>query len=298
MIHFFAMISNMLTISTVLARGLAAETEMCGRYDKLIGKSLPYTFASNQWGDDGSGSQCIKIANDETTFSATWIWSNNSHLVHSFPNIKLDSNLLPLQLSSLSSLKIKASWAMAPASSSKSLEAINAAANVMIDLFLDSNPVSANSTTLPKYEIMIWLADFGGKKPIGFSSSIKNPPRYKLRNNTFTLYSGNNSNGQYVYGWLASTNITDFDEDISPLLHYLWRHKLIDDSNYLGIVQFGSEAFHAKAEVVFSAQDYKLSIAGGTPSPEPSGDVSAASLCTPDISLGIIGAVVPLLAVI
>ncbi|PVH71425.1 glycoside hydrolase family 12 protein [Cadophora sp. DSE1049] len=278
------MMSIALTVLVLLARGLAAKTEtLCGQYDRLTGSSLPYTFSANQWGDDGSGSQCITIANDETILNATWKWSENPDSVHSFPNIKLNSALLPRQLSNLSSLHITASWTMASASSSKSLEEVDAASNVIIDMFLDPSPISANSTTLPKYEVMIWLAEFGGKRPIGFSSSIKNPPKYRLKNTSFTLYSGSNTNGQYVYGWLASTNITDFNEDISPLLHYLWRHKLIDDANYLGIVQFGTETFHASSDVVFSAYDYNLSIAAGTPSP----DLSAAAVTVPDMCLGI-----------
>ena len=157
------------------------------------------TVASNQWGDDGSGSQCIavcsfsllvanaklsKISKDETVFNATWEWTTNPESVHSYPNIKLNSRLLPLRLSNLSSLNISASWTMAPASSSKIHEELDTAANVMIDLFMDSNPISPNSTTLPKYEIMIWLAEFGGKRPIGFSSSIKNPPTYHLNDLT------------------------------------------------------------------------------------------------------------------
>ncbi|KAG4415011.1 hypothetical protein IFR04_011832 [Cadophora malorum] len=279
------MISITLTVFVLLVRGLAAQNgTLCGQYDKVTGSLLPYTFASNQWGADGSGSQCIAISKDETGFNATWEWTKNPESVHSYPNIKLNSVLLPLRLSNLSSLNVSASWTMAPASSSKTLEELDAAANVMIDLFMDSNPISANSTTLPKYEIMIWLAEFGWKRPIGFSSSIKDPPTYHLNDLTFTLYSGNNSNGQFVFGWLPSTNVTDFKEDFSPLVHYLWRHKLIDESLYLGIVQFGSETFHASSNVVFSAHDYNLSVAPGTPSP----DASDAASIVPDAGLGIL----------
>jgi len=80
-----------------------------------------------------------------------------------------------------------------------------------------------------------------------------------------TLYSGANNNGQFVYSWLAPDNITTFDKDISPLLHYLWQHKKISESNYLGIVQFGTETFHASSNVTFSAQDFNLTVASGKP---------------------------------
>lgn len=55
---------------------------------------------------------------------------------------------------------------MSPSSSKfQDLDTIDAAANVVIDMFLDNDPTKANSTTLPQYEVMIWIAAFGGKKP-------------------------------------------------------------------------------------------------------------------------------------
>jgi len=77
----------------------------------------------------------------------------------------------------------------------------------------------------------------------------------------FILYQGPNGNGQFVYSWVASSNITNFDKDISPLLHYLSQNNLIPNSTYLGIVQFGTETFHATSNVTFSAQDFSLKVA-------------------------------------
>ncbi|KUJ13835.1 concanavalin A-like lectin/glucanase [Mollisia scopiformis] len=241
-------------------------TVLCGQYDTHWSANQSYTFNTNEWGDDGSGAQCISVNNATTDFNATWSWSDNPTLVHSFPNIKLQSDLLPIELSNLSHLNISASWSMNPSSSSvENLDTIDAAANVVVDMFLDTDPTTANSTTLPKYEVMIWIAAYGGKKPIGFSSSIKNPPTHSLNGTIYTLYSGANNNGQFVYSWLAPSNVTTFDRDISPLLHYLWQHKLISESNYLGVVQFGTETFHASSNVTFSAQDFNISVAAGQP---------------------------------
>jgi len=78
---------------------------------------------------------------------------------------------------------------------------------------------------------------------------------------------GPNENGQYVYSWLASTVINDFDEDISPLIHYLWRHKYISESTYLGIVQFGTETFYATSNVTFSTWNFNMSLTAGPPRP-------------------------------
>ena len=141
---------------------------------------LKIPVSTNEWGNDGSGSQCITISDNDTVFSATWNWNNNPTSVHAFPNINLDSSLLPLQLSSLSALNISATWSMAATRSSKSLTDVEASADVVVDMFLDPDPTRANSTTLPQYEVMVWIAAFDGRKPIGFSSSIKSPPTVTL----------------------------------------------------------------------------------------------------------------------
>lgn len=137
--------------------------------------SLPFSIVTRHQ------AELFQINKANTEFNATWGWSNNPTLVHAFPNIKLQSDLLPLQLSNLGHLNISASWSMTPSSNSiDNLDAIDAQANVVVDMFLDPDSVTANSTTLPKYEVMIWMAAYGGKKPIGFSSSIKHPPTHNL----------------------------------------------------------------------------------------------------------------------
>ena len=42
-------------------------------------------------------------------------------------------------------------------------------ANVALDLFADLDPNAAQSEIQANYEIMIWLASFGGVEPIGYS---------------------------------------------------------------------------------------------------------------------------------
>lgn len=55
---------------------------------------------------------------------------------------------------------------MTPESASvANLSIIDVAADVVVDMFLDPNPQTANSTTMPKYEVMIWFATFGGRTP-------------------------------------------------------------------------------------------------------------------------------------
>lgn len=48
------------------------------------------------------------------------------------------------------------------------LQASKVKANVVLDLFLDSDPILSNSTMLPTFEIMIWLGSIAGLTPIGW----------------------------------------------------------------------------------------------------------------------------------
>jgi len=129
-----------------------------------------------------------QISEEESVFNSTWKWTDNPDSVHSFPNINLNTKELPIQLSNLQALNVKASWTMEPSDPSKSqnLSAISASADVIVDMFFDPDRTTANSTTKPKYEVMVWLAEFGGKKPIGYSSSIQNPGKQKVGN--YELY--------------------------------------------------------------------------------------------------------------
>lgn len=71
-----------------------------------------------------------------------------------------------------------------------------------------------------------------------------------------TLYIGENSRGTTVFTWVAKTNETGFFQEISPLLQYLWRNELISSNASLGLIEFGSEAYHADGNVTFSASNF------------------------------------------
>lgn len=249
--------------SSVLCSAASSEPDqtLCGQFDSVESSSSAYSFNVNAWGADNSGAECITVSNDDTVFSSTWSWTNASDLVHAFPNIQLESTLLPIQLSGLTSLNIGATWAMAASGGGvQTLASIDAGADVVVDMFMDLDPIKANSTTLPANEVMVWIGAFGGKMPIGFNASITNLPTFTLNGTEFTLYSGPNGAGQFVYSWLASSNVTTFNSDISPLLHYLTGNNMISNSSYLGIVQFGTETFHAESNVTFTAQNFAMSI--------------------------------------
>jgi xyloglucan-specific endo-beta-1,4-glucanase len=135
-----------------------------------------------------------QVGNDDG-FNATWNWWKDSHSVHSYPNVQLNSDLLPVELAYLSSLQVRADWTMNstqdlysshdhPAAWIPKNSQAEIKANVALDLFLDPNPQRANVTTLPLYELMIWFSALPGVAPIGWSQSDLHKRSYILDNTT------------------------------------------------------------------------------------------------------------------
>ncbi|KAF2498283.1 concanavalin A-like lectin/glucanase [Lophium mytilinum] len=168
-----------------------------------------------------------KVGNNGTTFEATWKWETDPSNVHSYPRVKFNTPLLPVQLSNLSSLLVETHWSMSPATSLNlgndlnGLSKINMIANVAIDMFADADPKKAQSETEAAFEIMLWLGSFGNPQPLGFrdGSGLFNQT---LGNLQFKLFTGHNpARGHDVFSWMAPSNVTDFNEDISPLIQAL-----------------------------------------------------------------------------
>lgn len=64
---------------------------------------------------------------------------------------------------------------------------------------------------------------------------------------------------------MSPADQTSFDEDITPLLQYLWRNELVSADARIGLVEFGSEAYHAGNNVTFSAGGFSMDIWPGSP---------------------------------
>jgi xyloglucan-specific endo-beta-1,4-glucanase len=79
------------------------------------------------------------------------------------------------------------------------------------------------------------------------------------------LYIGTNDNGQMVFSWLGPSNLTSFSGDISSLVRRVARYGGPATSDYLGMVQFGSESFHTTngANVTFTAKSVLLNVVDG-----------------------------------
>ena len=130
--------------------------------------------------------------NGDKSFSATWQWGKNRGLVHSYPNAGLNNTVLPIQLSDVSNLNLALNWTMGPSTApsagnttiaspidTEGLRALDAKANVAVDMFLDADPQKAKSSVMATYEMMIWIGSVGGAQPF-HSINISNPPTYNL----------------------------------------------------------------------------------------------------------------------
>jgi xyloglucan-specific endo-beta-1,4-glucanase len=73
---------------------------------------------------------------------------------------------------------------MAPSDGSSSLSAIETSADVVVDMFLDPSRITAaSSSTKPKYEVMVWMGQFGYASAIG-ANLTKTPPTHQLNGTT------------------------------------------------------------------------------------------------------------------
>lgn len=117
-----------------------------------------------------------------TAFTTTWIWGANSTYVsqtqvHSYANVKSNSTVLPVMLSSITALNVSATWTMYPSGpviidtfDIDGLSDIGAKADVTLDFFLDPNMKESTSVTNPKFEVMIWFASLDATEPIGYAN--------------------------------------------------------------------------------------------------------------------------------
>lgn len=142
------------------------------------------------------------------------------------------------------------------------MTAANVNTNVAIDMFLDDDMNSAQSTTQAKYEIMVWLCTIGAStEPIGLALGAVSSQ--VINGTTFNLYSGTNSIGQYVLTWVASQYVENFVGDIAPLITsipQIGRAEFPSTSTYLGYMGLGSEALWTPETVTFDVSYLSIDI--------------------------------------
>lgn len=77
------------------------------------------------------------------------------------------------------------------------------------------------------------------------------------------LFTGTNGQKQNVLTWKTSTNKENFTGDIYPLIQYLYQQDgdiYPKESDYMGVFQFGTEAFSVSENVTFSVPTLTIDI--------------------------------------
>ncbi|EKM77414.1 hypothetical protein AGABI1DRAFT_115318 [Agaricus bisporus var. burnettii JB137-S8] len=220
---------------------LTSAQTISGPFDCLpAGNS--YTLCQNLWGrTSGVGSQSSTLvgsSGDSVSWSTNWNWQNNQNSVKSYANIIAD-NAMGKQLSAVTSAPTSWSW-------SYETKSDPIRANVAYDLWLGASPVGAPASRNSSYEIMVWLSRQGGIQPIGGPTASG----IQLAGNTWTLWSGPNSNWQ-VLSFVSDTgDIPNFNADFKEFFDYLVQNSGVSSQQYVQAIQAGTEPFTGSANLV------------------------------------------------
>ncbi|KAG5659487.1 hypothetical protein KAF25_002046 [Fusarium avenaceum] len=206
----------------------ALAQSLCDRYSYY--SNAGYEFNNNRWGQDsGSGSQCTYIDwsnSNGAGWHVDWNWSGGQDNVKAYPNSALQLNTKRL-LSSISNMQSAAAW---------SYSGTNIRANVAYDLFTAADP--KHSTSSGDYELMIWLARYGGVQPIGSRQGNVN-----VEGRTWELWVGMNGSMK-VFSFVAANPVNNFNSDVKQFYNYLANTQGFPISKqYLLTFQFGTEPF-------------------------------------------------------
>ncbi|KAF1777864.1 Concanavalin A-like lectin/glucanase domain [Phytophthora cactorum] len=175
---------------TAATFAVASAREYCGQWDWA--KSTQYTVYNNLWNKNAaaSGSQCTGVdkISGSTIGAATEVKSySNAALIFT-----------PKQIKNIKTIPTKMKYSYSHTSGTF-------VADVSYDLFTSSTAGGSN-----EYEIMIWLAAYGGA---GHRHGDH-------RSNSFKVYKGPNGSTT-VFSFVATKTITNFSADLQKFLIYL-----------------------------------------------------------------------------
>ncbi|KAK2038451.1 concanavalin A-like lectin/glucanase [Colletotrichum somersetense] len=265
----------LLTAGLAAVRHATAEyvATICGQDSKYTSKDTNFIFQSNAWNPVGDGASCVFVDESVPAFDANWNWEENKNNVHSFPHVRFNSTQLPVQLSAIDSMRLAVDWTMrkgnpesdpprdfsAAAWSENKVGLDDVVSNAAWDFFVDRNKSRTYNPIDAEAEIMIWLGRVGNPYPLMGDSVLTN---ITLGSTEFSLWYDTNGRGQKVFTWVTSdgSDVNQFDEDITPLLKYVLDSGEIDDESWLGLVEFGSEAWHSPENVTFSAAHFSMEL--------------------------------------
>ncbi|KAK1635909.1 concanavalin A-like lectin/glucanase domain-containing protein [Colletotrichum phormii] len=268
----------------LLAAGLTAvrhasaayDTTICGKTNKFTSSDTQFIFQSNAWNPVGNGSSCVSVDQSVPAFDANWNWEEDKNNVHSFPHVRFNSTKLPTKLSAIKTMRLATQWTMRKgnpendpprdfaattwAESKAELEGV--VANAAWDFFVDKNKTKTYNPIDSEAEIMIWLGKVGNPYPLMGDSILTN---ITLGSTEFSLWFDANQRDQKVFTWVTrnGSDVTQFDEDITPLLKFVLDSGEIDSDSWLGLVEFGSEAWHSPENITFSAAHFSMDLDNG-----------------------------------
>ncbi|KAL6897492.1 glycoside hydrolase family 12 protein [Trichoderma evansii] len=243
-----------------------------------------YILNPNQWnwnvGDPGRLCMNVTTFNNGTyatnttapQFMVSWQYPPGpaDNPVHAFPNIQIDTNVLPATVNSISKVDIDLEWSYGIGNETTTvalpaeLSADNLNTNVAIDMFIDSDKTTAQNPSKAQFELMVWFAAYGSAtQPIGFAQGAVSTQT--LDGNQFNLYAGiNTATKQTVMTWYTNTPILKFNGDISPLINSVFKLTSTIDlpksSDYLGYLALGSETFSVDKTVTLYVPQLSIDI--------------------------------------
>jgi xyloglucan-specific endo-beta-1,4-glucanase len=240
-----------LAFAFLLVNPARAYSYLCGQYtSETVG---PYSHDQDLWGESSatSGSQCSLV----TSFSGTtiawltnWTWSGGANDVKSFDNIQLNTNINN-QLSDISSIPTTWDWSYSYSGT--------IVADVAWDLFTSSSSGGSHA-----YEIMIWLAAYGGTQPIAASYNSAGKAvsvnSFTEKSVTYDLYKGTNSGWTVLSFVPASSTVNSYSGNLMDFINFLVDNDYLPSSQYLTTLQAGTEATSGTA--VFTTSSYTVAI--------------------------------------
>ncbi|KAI9906800.1 hypothetical protein PsorP6_003267 [Peronosclerospora sorghi] len=218
-------------IITAAALPLAFASDFCGQWDKAT--SNKYIVYNNLWNKNAaaSGSQCtsiVKTSGSTVSWHTSYTWTGSALAeVKSYSNAALV--FTPKQINSISTIPTMIQFSYLYNTE------LPFVADVSYDLFTSSTAKGKH-----EYEIMIWLAAYGGAGPI--SSTGKPITKVTIGKYSFNLYKGPNGSTT-VFSFVATQTLTTFSADLKNFLTYLVKNQGLPRSQYLTDLQVGTEPF-------------------------------------------------------
>ncbi|MCC3764492.1 RICIN domain-containing protein [Glycomyces sp. TRM65418] len=226
-----------------------------------------YWLNNNLWGQgSGSGWQCVSdnyTSGDTIGWSTDWSWNGGENSVKSYASAVLGwhwgwknpNSGLPVRLSG--SQDVTSSWDFQVSSNPGTM-------NVAYDMWLHERPDPTYEHN-PTDEIMIWPYSSGGAGPIG--NVVAN---VTIDGVNWNLHRGNI--GWNVFSFVATSNRTSVDLNLSSFLDNLVTRGWVPDSKYLTSVQAGTEVFHGTGTLTTTA--YSVNVGSGSPGGSDSGVIA------------------------